>query len=172
MMQLTEERLVVHRRGKWSDAGVPHKGWYCVDIEDLGEPQATCEMCESQTIRYVHHMEHPSFQGVLAVGCVCAGHMEGDVSAARGREASMRGRASKRARWLTRNWRMSAKGNPTMKADGFRVTVYGRGQGFAATVAEQDGNGLYHARRNYPTVDEAKLAAFDHITRLLARPTE
>jgi hypothetical protein len=172
MAQLTEEQLVVHRRGKWSDAGVPHKGWHCVDIEDLGEPQATCEMCESQTIRYVHHMEHPSFQGALAVGCVCAGHMEGDQSAARGREASMRGRTSKRARWLTRNWRMSAKGNPTIKADGFRVTVYVRGQGFAATVAAQDGNGLYHARRNYPTVDEAKLAAFDHITRLLARPTE
>jgi hypothetical protein len=76
-------------------------------------------------------MEHPSFQGVLAVGCICAGHMEGDVSAARGREASMRSRASKRTRWLTRNWRMSAKGNPTIKADGFRVTVYARGQGFA-----------------------------------------
>lgn len=70
------------------------------------------------------------------------------------------------------NARLSTKGNPTLKADGFRVTVYPRGQGFAATIAAQDGDGLYHARRNYPTVNEAKLAAFDHITRLLARPTE
>jgi hypothetical protein len=98
--------------------------------------------------------------------------MEGDVSAARGREASMRSRGSKRARWLTRNWRTSSKGNPTIKADGFRVTVYPRGQGFAATIAAEDGDGLYHARRNYPTVNEATLAAFDHITKLMARPTE
>lgn len=53
----TEEQLVANRRGKWSAAGVPHRGWHCVDIEDLGEPQAECEMCESQTIRYVHHIE-------------------------------------------------------------------------------------------------------------------
>jgi hypothetical protein len=170
MPELTEEQLVTHRRGKWSARGVPHKGWHCVDIEDLGEPQATCEMCESQVIRYVHHMEHAAFEGVLAVGCVCAGHMEGDVSAARGREASMRSRASKRTRWLRRKWRTSAKGNPTIKADGYRVTVYARGLGFAATIAEQDGSGVYHARRNYPSVNEAKLAAFDHITRFLARP--
>jgi hypothetical protein len=172
MTQLTEEQLVVHRRGKWSDAGVPHKGWRCVDIEDLGEPNATCEMCESQVIRYVHHMEHPTHAGVLAVGCVCAGHMERDVLAAQSREASMRSRASKRTRWLTRNWRISAKRNPTIKADGYRVTVYPRGEGYAATIAEVNDSGLYHARRNYPTVNEAKLAAFDHITRLLAQSAE
>jgi len=40
--------------GKWSQAGVPHRGWTCVDIDDLGEPSATCEMCETQEIRYVH----------------------------------------------------------------------------------------------------------------------
>ena len=169
MANPTEEQLVARRKGKWSDAGVPHKGWHCVDIEDLGEPQDICQMCESQEIRYVHHMEHPTYEGVLAVGCVCAGHMEGDVSAARGREASMRSRASKRTRWLVRKWRTSGKGNPTIKADGYRVTVYPRAAGHAATIAAVDGDGLYHARRNYPTVNEAKLAAFDHITRLLAK---
>jgi hypothetical protein len=166
--QLSEEQLVTHRRGKWSNPGVPHKGWHCVDIEDLGAPDATCEMCESQVVRYLHHMEHPNSAGILAVGCVCAGHMEGDVAAARDRETSMRSRASKRTRWLTRNWRTSVKGNPTLKADGYRVTVYPRGKGYAATIAAVDDGGLFHARRNYPTVNEAKLAAFDHITRLLA----
>jgi hypothetical protein len=172
MEQLTEEQLVVHRRGKWSDPGVPHKGWRCVDVEDLGEPHAMCEMCETQVIRYLHHMEHPSYADVLAVGCVCAGHMEGDVYAARGRETSMRGRASKRTRWLTRNWRISAKGNPTIKAGGYRVTVYPRREGYAAAIAAVDDSGLHHARRNCPTVNQAKLAAFDHITRLLAKTAE
>lgn len=59
--------------GKWSQPGVPHKGWTCLDIEDLGEPSATCEMCEAQEIRYVHHMEHPNYSGSLGCGCVCAG---------------------------------------------------------------------------------------------------
>ena len=163
----TEEQLVANRRGKWSAAGVPHRGWHCVDIEDLGEPQAECEMCESQTIRYVHHMEHPDYGDVLEVGCVCAGHMEGSVAAAQDREASMRSRSSKRARWLGRVWKTSAKGNPTIKADGYRVTVYARGQGYGATIAAVDGSAVQHARRNFPTINQAKLAAFDHITRLL-----
>lgn len=34
------------RVGEWAQCGVPHKGWTCVDIEDLGEPSAVCEMCE------------------------------------------------------------------------------------------------------------------------------
>lgn len=72
-----EESLVAAGRGKWSQPGLPHRGWHCVDIEDLGEPQVECEMCESQTIRFVHHMEHPDYSQVLEVGCICAGHMEG-----------------------------------------------------------------------------------------------
>jgi hypothetical protein len=32
-----EEQLIAAQRGKWSEAGVPHRGWICVDIEDLGD---------------------------------------------------------------------------------------------------------------------------------------
>ena len=28
--------------GKWRQQGVPHRGWTCIDIEDLGEPAHTC----------------------------------------------------------------------------------------------------------------------------------
>lgn len=164
-----EERLVASGRGKWSQAGVPHRGWTCVDIEDLGEPQETCEMCESQTIRYVHHMEHPHYSDVLAVGCICAGHMEGDVAAARTRETAMKNRANKRKRWLTRVWRVSAKGNPWINAEGYRVTAYQKGGGWPTTVSKRDNSMVHHGRLNYPTQDQAKLAAFDHITRLEAR---
>jgi hypothetical protein len=126
-------------------------------------------MCESQTIRYVHHMEHRNYDEVLAVGCICAGNMEGDVATARTREAAMKSRASKRKRWLTRAWRVSAKGNPWISADGYRVTVYPRGGGWATTVSSDDNSFVHHGRLNYPTQQQAKLAAFDHITRLEAR---
>jgi hypothetical protein len=163
-----EEQLVATRRGKWSDRGIPHRGWRCIDIEDLGEPRMECEMCESQSIRYVHHMEHPAFPQVLAVGCVCAGHMEGNIAAARGREASMQSRIGKRKRWTTRKWKVSNKGNPWIRADGYRVTVYKRGNGWATTVGSDDDSLVQHSRRSYPSIDQAKLAAFDLITHLVS----
>lgn len=168
MATSTEEELVSARRGKWSVTGIPHKGWVCVDVEDLGEPSAECEMCESQTIRYVHHMQHPDYPDVLQVGCVCAGHMEGSLTTSRAREASMRSRAGKRSRWLSRAWKVSAKGNPHITADGYRVTIYPRGDAWACTVAAVDGSSVQHSRRNFESVSTAKLAAFDHITRLLS----
>jgi hypothetical protein len=137
-----------------------------VSIEDLESPSAICEMCEETEIRYVHRMHHPDYAAELDVGCICAGHMEGDVAGARAREAAAKGRAARRKRWLTRRWRTSAKGNPTIKSDGYRTTVYPRGKGWAATIASVDDPGdVHHSRRNYPTADQAKLAAFDEISR-------
>lgn len=166
-MAISEEDLVASKRGKWSVAGVPHRGWVCVDIEDLVEPSIECEMCESQTIRYVHHMSHDDYPDALQVGCVCAGHMEGDLAASKAREVSMKNRSAKRKRWLSRAWKVSVKGNPYMSTDGYRITVYQRGSGWAYTVASVNQSPVQHSRRNYKTVAEAKLAAFDHITRLL-----
>jgi hypothetical protein len=95
----TEEEVVAAKRGKWSAAGVPHKGWVCVDIEDLGEP--------------------------------------------------------------------SAKGNPYLMADGWRATVYPHGGGWACTIAVE--REVEHSRRNFKTISEAKLAAFDLITKRLSK---
>lgn len=170
----TEDHSVLVKRGKWSMPGVPHSGWVCVDIEDLGEPQVECEMCESKTIRYVHRMEHPFYAKVLAVGCVCAGNMEGDLAAAKNRDATMQSRATKRKRWTTRKWKISQNGNPTIKAYGFRVTVYQRGGGWAATLSRLSGvdvlpgRRIVHGKRNYAAIQQAKLAAFDLITLILS----
>jgi hypothetical protein len=163
---MTEETFITCGRGKWSQEGVPHHGWHCVDIEDLEEPNALCQMCETQEIRYVHHMEHPDYPEPLAVGCICAGHMEENYTAARARESAMKQRAGKRQRWLTRKWRTSAKGNPWIRVDGVRVAIYPRGNGWAATVASHEPELLRHSRVNYPTVALAKLAAFDFLTHL------
>ena len=62
--------------GKWSIPGVPHEGWTCTSVEDLGAPDEVCEMCETQDIRYVHHMEHPDYPETLAVGSDCAEHLK------------------------------------------------------------------------------------------------
>lgn len=162
-----EAHAIAAGRGKWAEKGVPHRGWRCVEIEDLGEPSATCGMCEAQRIRFVHHMEHDDYPGTLPCGCVCAGHMEQDLARAEARDRAMRSRTSKRARWLTRQWKVSQRGNAWIEADGYRVTIFPRGTRWAAVLNAVAGTYQTFSRRSYPTVDEAKLAAFDAISRLL-----
>src|SRR5262245_58588209 len=98
-----DEGCHVSGTGKWRLPGVPHKGWQCLDVEDLDEPSFICEMCEVQIIRYVHHMWHDDYGG-LKVGCICAGHMEQDIVGARRREASFKLTLARRRRWLSRRW--------------------------------------------------------------------
>jgi len=166
---MNEDDLVAARHGKWSEAGVPHKGWECIDIIDLGEPSQQCEMCETSMIRYLHRMEHPNYREWLDVGCVCAGHMEGNLAASKTREASMKSRSGKRKRWLSRKWKTSGSGNPYIIADGYMVTVYPKGKLWAASVMHVLTKSVEYSKRQYKTVDEVKLSAFDHITRKLAK---
>lgn len=166
---INEEKLVAKQYGKWADPGVPHKGWTCVRIEDLGSPEKTCEMCESQEIRYVHYMQHDDYEDQLAVGCICAGNMEQDLSAAKARDKHMQSRAGKRARWLSRKWRLSKAGNEWVKADDYHVVVYPRADYWVATVSLIRGDYSRTSEIRYKTSDEAKLAAFDLITHRLSR---
>ena len=147
--------------GKWAQPGVPHKGWHCVDIEDLGEPSAICEMCEAHQIRYVHHMQHPAYTEVLGCGCICAGHMENDYEGARLREKSLRNAGSRRQRWLTRDWRTSRSGNPFLNADGYNIVVYPAGRGWGFRVSNRTTDKSVVSRKMLASMDAAKLRAFD-----------
>jgi hypothetical protein len=147
--------------GKWSDPGVPHKGWEFIDFEDLGEPSAVCEMCEFQTIRFVHVMQHRDYSTPLRCGCECAGKMSGDYEAAEQRERLAKNVASRRARWLVRNWKTSNKGYDYLKTDGFLITVFPDGSRWKACVADSVSDRKQFSSRTFPTEDKAKLAAFD-----------
>jgi hypothetical protein len=103
--------------GKWSQAGVPHRGWSCVSMEDLGEPSEICEMCESQEIRYVHIMSHPEFHEELRCGVVCAGHMAEALSAAREREKEFK----KHVRRVHRERRRAAERRERAEAERRRI---------------------------------------------------
>jgi len=83
-------------RPGWERAGVPHRGWTCVNVEDLDEQCFTCEMCKSALVRYLHTMEHPEYSGQLRVGCVCAENMSGDYVGPRLREGELRNAANRR----------------------------------------------------------------------------
>lgn len=146
--------------GRWSDPETPKSGWECIDVEDLGEPESTCEMCEEAIIRYVHLMEHPDHAELLRVGCVCAGRLERDPDAAQRREAAARSRAGRLLRWMRKTWRTSAKGNPYLKAKGHLIVLYQSLDGWHFAI---DGKRSRYGHAELDAVKRAALAGLDWI---------
>ena len=149
--------------GKMEPGWRAAQGWICVSVEDLRAPNAVCEMCETREIRYVHHMKHTTYGEVLGVGCVCAGNMENDYEGPRRREQVLRNEEQRRRHWLSRKWKISAKGNAYLNTDGLNITVF---QKNIETVGEpriedRTTDQSVPSKRKYKTEDEAKLAAFD-----------
>lgn len=155
--------------GKWREPEVPHRGWICVDVEDLGEPAMICEMCETQEIRFVHTMEHPDHPTPLRCGCICAGHMEQDMARARDRDAAMRARAGRKDKWLTRKWRISAAGNTYLNDGGYNVVVFQRGDVWGFRVLNRETDDELIARKPYLSEIDAMLRAFDAIEWMRSR---
>ena len=148
--------------GKWSQVGIPHKGWTCTDVEDLGAPDAVCEMCETQDIRYVHLMEHPDHPETLGVGCVCAEHMESNYEAPRRRERALRNVAQRRRRWLSRKWKVSAKGNAYLNTDGLNITIFQKRRAlWGARIKDRTSGQAITLKRRCTTEEAVKLTAFD-----------
>jgi hypothetical protein len=119
-------------------------------------------MCEAQTIRYAHYMAHPAYPITLMCGCVCAGNLEGDPVAAKGREDSAKKLSSRRANWPgLKRWHFSGNGNYTISKDGWRATVFRSGPRWKAVVSR--GALTRYAPQSRDNVDDAKLDAFDLI---------
>lgn len=147
---------------RWDQKGIPHKGWECEGVIDLrgddaaeDTAYAVCEMCGNERIRFVHRMAHPDGMS-LGVGCVCAEKMTDDYEGPRRRETHLRNRATRRARWLRRKWRISKSGNPFLNIDGKNIGVH----------RSKFGGWGYHidstlSRASFATQSEAKLALFD-----------
>lgn len=145
--------------GLWDTAGIPHKGWECIAVQDL-EPEdecgyASCQMCGNERIRYVHLMKHDWYCDELEVGCICAEKMSDDYVNPRQKEKALRNRAARKAKWLSRNWKVSQKGNSWLKASGIHVSIFRKAAQWSFCI---DGE---FSCQTYPTEDTAKLAAFD-----------
>lgn len=152
-------------RGKWSQKGVPHKGWVCINTEDLGGLTGTCEMCDSVSIRYTHYMMHPDYSEMLACGQVCAGHMSEDLLGAEKRDNTMKANAGRRKRFPHRKaWYRNQNGNLQLKDDNLRITIFCRaGKYWKAVVYNYRTDKSYFTRDSFETVEDAQRAAFDTI---------
>ena len=146
--------------GKWSQQGVPHIGWQCDQLEDLGALVGTCEMCETQPIRYVHYMEHPDYPDMLGVGSVCAGNMEEDYPAAQERERRAISRADRLTRWMNAEWKESRNGNSYINRAGFNIVLYRYLGRWAYRITERQTEEHWSAS-GFASKDKAKRAAFN-----------
>ena len=151
--------------GKWSQQGVPHRGWQFHDLEDLGDLVGTCQMCETQSIRYVHYMKHPDYPDMLGVGSVCAGNMEENYAAPKERESRAISIAARRKRWMEAEWRESERGNSFINRDGCNIVLYRRSGRWAYRIEERQTEEQWSAP-GFASEDEAKLAAFNRFVEL------
>ncbi|EKE08851.1 MAG: hypothetical protein ACD_16C00248G0033 [uncultured bacterium] len=150
--------------GKWKDDVTPKKNWTCQAIEDLESADSLCQMCEREWIRYAHTMQHADYKN-LTVGCICAGHMEGDLKASKERESYFRSRSQRRTKWLDLAWKKSKKGNLYIKTransedeDSHIVTIFkGKYGKYSASIDQK------YLEQWFPTVREAQYAAFDYL---------
>lgn len=107
----------------WSEAGVPHKGWHCIDTDDTGYPDSECEMCGREDLRYVHTMVHDDYEFPVKVGVVCASKMEWDYTAARDRERILKNWSKRREAFASKAWKKSSSGNHWFKKDGHHFVL-------------------------------------------------
>jgi hypothetical protein len=117
--------------GRWCEPGVPHSGWECVLVEELGDLTA-CDMCQAAQIRYGHHMQHDDFDLTLVCCCACAEHMceEYDGKEA---EGEARADAARKKSLQMIVWRTASSGNSVYcRADEFVAIVFWRFRGYSS----------------------------------------
>jgi hypothetical protein len=160
-------QTMTEAKPRWTTPGVPHSGWKCVDVEDTEEAEDKCEMCGNESIRYVHVMSHPDYPKRLQVGCVCAGHMEGDALKAKMRDGRLRGRSEKRLKFiLSPLWRSTRNGGERIKRVGGTHVIYRTKSGTFGhcTMSDIPGVGAQSfSKRTYDCTRDAKEALFNEL---------
>ena len=117
---------------EWNKSGIPHKGWQCIDVIDLGEDKEKmeeidyeqCEMCNNEKIRYVHIMKHPEYKILLHVGCVCAEKMSEDYENPRKQENALKNKLKRKYNFNKVEWRFNPiKKSYSKKYKGEYITI-------------------------------------------------
>lgn len=124
---------------KWYRKDIPNKGWTCIDVDDLGDVDETCQWCMRQPIRYVHWMTHPEYPDPLGCGCICAGRMEGSLINARDREKKFKSSLRSREVWLNLSkWKVSQYGNRYRKTDDGVISLVKHRDGWKVRVVKNE----------------------------------
>jgi hypothetical protein len=137
-------------------AKLPNRGWVLLSVTDLGDLAGACQRCGT-AIRYEHHCEHP--MGVEAVvGCICCGDITQDYERAKRAETELKNLAIARSTFIVSPlWHRKINGNLTRIYRERRITVFAWRSGFKVYAGD------VCSKRIYPSIDAAKLAAFNFL---------
>lgn len=119
-------------------------------------------MCGQESVRFTHVVVHEKYSHSLAVGCVCAEKMAAPYDAKR-LETVLRNKAQRRAKWLTRTWRVSAKGNRFLNVDGLNVGVSERNGQWGWWLFVDGTNQKFSSSKPFATRQEAQLDLFEAV---------
>ena len=155
-------------RGRWKKAGVPHKGWHCVEVREARPNKKTCEMCESAEFRLAHVMEHPDYPETLEVGVSCAEHMENDYVTPRKRERLLINRGVRRRNFpKLKNWRTDADGKHYISIKSVVVLVAIDNRVSLILIRDENNKPLYVENiSGLSDLSELKKRAFDALTSI------
>lgn len=148
--------------GLFSQEGFPHRGWEYVDCEDLEYDREWCEACETQEIRYVHILKHPNYGQKIRVGSECAKKLCENY------DSSEIERVTKQKYKFLNSprWKISMKGNPHIKRDGYHITII-HNNIWSFVIKEVDIRNEKEVWGNkYKSEFDAKKAAFDKVEEL------
>jgi hypothetical protein len=122
--------------------------------EDLGARTVACSVCGRKGVRIVFVFEDLDKDAELRIGAECGAKTDPEVPYARLTKA-LETRASKRERWLLRDWKLSRKGDVHLAVGSRHVLV--------SQVASHWTFNLDGAEPSDPfkTEELAKLGAFD-----------
>ncbi|WP_103728899.1 hypothetical protein [Novosphingobium sp. HII-3] len=96
--------------------------------------------------------------------------MEESVSRAIERDGGLRKKAGRRDGFPKRKrWKISAKGTPYIKVDGYHLVVSRHHDGSFGVGATPPGGNIIWGRKNYPSIEEAQKGCFDAWQVLVAR---
>lgn len=99
------EKYVYRCYKRLKELGAPLDGWTCAEVIDYEDEGFKCELCDYPSVRYVHVMVHHEYPDELQVGCICAGVMEGNIMAAKERDAQAKRRGQRKSNYLKKQWK-------------------------------------------------------------------
>ncbi len=158
------------KNGRWVRPELPLHGWTRIAVEGRKSDQFLCAACNVVRRGVSYLLGHPTVKGSIRVDVQCAATMQLPVTEKKKPTASFEeDRSAKRARWLARAWKRTADGRSTLYADGYRVAVVFSGRSWTYTVGPMGDENVSWRRAGFGSSDEAKLAAFDEMSKRLRK---
>ena len=159
------EKYIRRCHKRLRELNAPLENWRCVEVVDGETADFNCELCDCHKVGFIHVMEHSNYNGLLQVGCICAGIMEGDLIAAKARDDEARRKSQRRSNFRKKKWNEISENKWSVKYKQRSVLIERdafRGRDFYKISIDSDRYQWWNNRR-IETLEDAKRCVFELI---------